>query len=99
MDTRHGCCANYLNGRGVGSRYDGSYPLDAGRQLPGPHAVARGFVTCWPTRSACVLGHNVWEGERVDHVDVEDGADSRVVIPSWPDEWLDSEQSYLLPIP
>jgi hypothetical protein len=47
----------------------------------------------------CVLGHNVREGERVDHVDVEGGAGGRVVISSWPGVWLDSGRSYLPPIP
>ena len=114
-------CATYLNGRGVGSRYDGSYSgstrVGSCTGLTGSGATFsssyKEFLRqTWEAQVSpfffhAVLhhaltggqGNNVREGEWVDHVDVEDGASGRVVISSWPEVWLDSEQPYLPPIP
>ena len=43
-------------------------------------------------------GHHVRKGERLDHVDVEDGGCGRMVVSSRLGLWLDSEQPYFVRI-
>jgi hypothetical protein len=79
-------CAKYLNGRGVGSHYEGTYPGSSHvGSCTGTDRVGR-FVhsELQDVLEADVggSGDHVREGERVDHVDVEGGGCGRMVVSS-----------------